>query len=120
MLTGSRGTPRFHRYIPCTGTISTVWFTCMKPTMNALFPLYSSDYSTRPSTPFMFPYSLYVTDASVSEMTPASSWIEMDSTQFTTMVHYCDRYGAEPGDSDEGAEGWKPGRLVKCENDDLP
>jgi hypothetical protein len=108
------------RYIPCTGTVSTTWFTCMKPTQFANYPLYSSDYSTRPSTVFKFPKSLYVEDPSVSLMSSASEWIDLYSTQYVTMIHYCDRYGAEPGDSVEGTNGWKPGKLVECENDNMP
>lgn len=108
------------RYIPCTGSISTVWFSCMKPTMNALFPLYPADFSVEPSTPFMFPSSLYVTDPTPLSMNNASTWIEMMSTQYTTMVHYCDRYGADVGDSSEGDIDWKPGQFVKCANDNLP
>lgn len=98
---------------------STVWFTCMKPTMNALFPLYPADFSAEPTTPFYFPRSLYVEDPTIQSLTPASEWIEMNATQFVPMLHYCDRYGAEPGDTTEGVQGWKPGKFVECANDPM-
>lgn len=104
-------------YIPCTGVASTVWSTCMKPTMMALYPLYAASDAIVPSTPFLFPFSLYSGDPNVNSLTDQSIWIETKWSQYTPMVHYCDRYGADTADSQPLVNGWKPGKLVYCEND---
>lgn len=56
-------------FVPCSGTFSTVWFTCMKPTMMALFPEYTTTSSSFPTTPMYFPTSLYVSQPSVDAIT---------------------------------------------------
>lgn len=108
-------------YTPCTGELHTTWFTCMKPPMVALFPLYESDFSVEQSTPFFYPDNLFVTE-DVNALDVNSSWTLYYWSQYMTMVHYCDRYSYTPGDpdqSDDNLIGWKKGRFVACDNDPM-
>lgn len=102
-------------FIPCTGRQSTVWPQCMKPAMAALYPLYVPSAPYISSTPFLFPYSLFAGAASVSQLDDNSIWEAHNWSMYLTMVHYCDRYGSAPS----GANGWKEGNFVYCENDAL-
>jgi len=108
-------------FIPCTGGISTVWFSCMKPTMANLYPLYTPDFSAELSTPFYYPDDLYVTAPTYADLTENSTWTLRQWSQYITQVHYCDRYvyDGEPDLGDDGVNGWRPGRFVACENDPL-
>jgi hypothetical protein len=106
-------------YTPCTGSLSTVWFTCMKPTMMALYPLYEPDFSVELSTPFSYPDDLYVTAESVDQLDANAKWTTRSWSQYMTMVHYCDRYSYDgaPDEDDAGINGWKQGKFVSCDND---
>lgn len=108
-------------YVPCTGELSTVWFSCMKPTMMALYPLYAADFSVGLSTPFYYPDDLYVSPnyPTVRSLNANASWSVYDWSQYLTMIHVCDRYGYDndPTHDDSGINGWKPGRFIACNND---
>lgn len=107
-------------YTPCTDVTSSIWFTCMKPTMQALYPLYDADFSYELSTPFLFPNDLYVTAETVMDLTKDSSWVQQEWSQYITMVHYCDRYSYDSANLEEddmGTNGWKKGKFVACDND---
>jgi len=107
-------------YTPCTDVTTSIWFTCMKPTMMALFPLYDPDFSFELSTPFFYPDDLYVNVKDVTDLSNSSKWSTRQWSQYLTMVHYCDRYSYDPSNLDEGmsdTNGWKPGKFVACTND---
>jgi len=107
-------------YVPCTGTQESVWFECMNPMMEALFPQYTTDDSTIPSTPFRRPMPLFTTVPDIKGLknSKPAQWPWFRWTQYATMTHYCATFNQHRLPEDNNS-GWRPGAFLKCDNDPM-
>ena len=111
-----------HWFVPCTGTASTVWFTCMNPVMTALYPGYPADFSDKPTTPYLWPKSSTqrTTESVITKTLIHPDGVEFYWQQYNTMNHYCARWLANTSLDTDSKSGYNPnGLFVQCANDPM-
>jgi hypothetical protein len=110
-------------FVPCTGSQTNTWFSCMNPLMTNYFPQYSSEMPSEASTPFLRSMTLYTTHKTLNDLTtdlgdkPIGEWFRWQ--QYATMNHYCGTWMTDTSVAADPMSGYRPGKFMACSNDPM-